>query len=261
MTKTPGRCPNIKNCDLAVRRRTVQIPLKQPFVCPSCGSGLVPPPISTGPDLRLIARLGGGVVVVIGALTLWLASGKPPPPAVPPPMAPKPAVPPPAAPPPISENGSSGPAGPTTVTISPQLLAAAGIIPKGQAAAPVTPTAAPAKEAPPPPKPRREHRVVATARLSAKSPVHPDMQPLDHSHPEYPERDEDTDKTAVVTVTCIVQANGYATGCKLIHQEGGDEFAAAVLHWLAEDTTRFPPFLRHGHPAAQPFTWTIEFFP
>jgi len=215
------------------------------------------------PDLRLLAGAGVAAVAIV-ALVIWLVSGRSPPPPprpVPPPphAAAAPAVPhpppPPPPSPPISENGSSGPGGPTTVTIPPQLLHPAGGTPA------TLPPAPPKAAVPPPPKPRHEHRVVATARSGPKLPPRPDMQPLDRSHPDYPERYEDSDKTGTVTVTCIVQTNGNTSGCKIIHQEGGDAFGEAVLHWLAQDTTRFPPLLKHGHPAAQPFTWTIEFFP
>ncbi len=261
MTKTPGICRNAAGCALAKRGRIVQVELRQPFVCPSCGAPLVAPPVRTMPEPWLIAALAGLVIVVIAGAAFWLLAPQPaklpvhsaPPPV---PVAPKPAPvvqAPPPLPPPVSENGSSGPGGPTTVVIPPQLLPPAATPP------PATPKEA-TQVAPPPPK-RREHRVVAAARALPKSPPPPEMKPLDGSHPDYPDAYEDTDTKGAVTVTCIVQTDGSATKCQIVHQEGGAAFAQSVLHWLALDSTRFPPLTRHGHPAALPFTWNINFDP
>ncbi len=281
MMKTPGRCPNTEGCALAKRRRTVLVELKQPFVCPTCGSALVPPPVSTMPDLKLLAGAGGAAALVVAALVFWLSSGKPPPHQLQAPPAHKPViqapVPAPVAPPPpppMSDNGSSGPGGPTTVTIPPQLLTAAGVTsPSGSAPAgtgAVTPLTPPppavVPPAPPPPAPalparHREHRVVAASRATgAKSPPL-SMQALNASHPEYPDVYEDTDRKGEVTVTCVIKPDGSATGCKIVHQEGGAAFAKSVLDWLALDSTRFPPLLKHGRPATLPFTWNVNFDP
>jgi TonB family protein len=145
------------------------------------------------------------------------------------------------------------------VVIPPQLLAPAGTTTLAPATPPAAVPAAP-PPAPSPPK-RREHRVVASARASQKAPPPPEMKALDGSHPEYPDAYEDTDTKGEVTVTCIVQPDGSATKCQILRQTGGAAFGNAVLHWLARDTTRFPPLLRKGHPAALPFTWNIDFFP
>ncbi len=264
MTKTPGICRNAAGCALAKRGRIVQVELKQPFLCPSCGGPLAPPPVRNMPEPTVLAAGAGVIVVVAGALAFWLLGSKPapvpvhaPPPAAHPAPAPKPVAPA-TPPPPISENGSSGPGGPTTVVIPPQLLA-----PGTTTLAPATPPAAVPAAPPPAPSPpkRREHRVVASARASQKAPPPPEMKALDGSHPEYPDAYEDTDTKGQVTVTCIVQPDGSATKCQILHQTGGAAFGNAVLHWLARDTTRFPPLLRKGHPAALPFTWNIDFFP
>jgi TonB family protein len=87
------------------------------------------------------------------------------------------------------------------------------------------------------------------------------MVALDGSQPEYPDLYEETGEKGEVTVTCMVRVDGHADDCQVIKQSGGGAFARAVLHWLDRDTTRFPPLLKHGRPAAMPFTWTIEFFP
>jgi len=233
------------------------------------------------PDWKLLAGVGGAVVLVVAALVFWLSSGKTPARQVQAPAAPKPvtqasapAQVAPPLPPPISDNGSSGPGGPTTVTIPPQLLTAAGVTPlNGSAPAgsgavtplkpppPAVVPPAPASPAPPPPARHREHHVVAASRTTgAKSPP-VSMQALNASHPEYPDVYEDTDRKGEVTVTCVIKPDGSATGCKVVHQEGGAAFAKSVLDWLALDSTRFPPLLKHGRPASLPFTWNVNFDP
>jgi len=215
------------------------------------------------PGLGILAAGAGLVIAVIAGVAFWLLWSKPVPQPVqaPPPVvhrapAPAPATAPVAPPPPpISENGSSGPGGPTTVVIPPQLA-----VPAASPPPPSAPPAATQTAAPPPPK-RREHRVVASARAPLKSSPPVEMKPLDGSQPEYPDAYEDSDTKGEVTVTCILQPDGSATRCQLVHVTGGEAFGSAVLHWLAQDSTRFPPLLRHGHPIALPFTWNIEFFP
>jgi outer membrane biosynthesis protein TonB len=219
------------------------------------------------PDPRLLAGAVLIVLLIAAAVAYALMGSKQPPRKLAPPphavaaAAPKPAPvapPPPPSPPPISADGSSGPGGPTTVTISPQILAAAGVI---QPHAPAAPPPASVPPASVPAARHREHHVVAAPRSVGTKTPPISMQALNASVPEYPDVYEDSDEKGQVTVTCIIKPDGSATGCKIIHQEGGAAFAKSVLDWLALDSTRFPPLLRHGHPTALPFTWNVDFDP
>jgi TonB family protein len=264
------------------------VALKEPFICPSCGGPLRPPEVRDAPrPPLLVAGAGGGVLVILAALLFWPGGGTAPPKPAPPPAA-KPAAPPPApVPPPAAAPpgpaatpaviGSSSPAGPTTVTLVPP-VAPAG---PPTAAAPLTPSAPKIDSSPPvgvtdstmqanpPPPPTeiepapapRRHRVVASARGSARAPAAPDMQALDGSQPAYPDSYDDTNRTGEVVVTCFIQLDGRATNCRVVQQSGGPAFASSVLDWLARDTTRFKPLQKHGRAVAGPFTWSVSFLP
>ncbi len=101
------------------------VELKQPFVCPSCGSTLSPPVVKESSPILLLAAAGAAAVLIIAALAFLLLSGKSPP-SPPKPPTPAPAVaakPEPSPPPPPAAAlpaivGSSSPAGPTTAGIT-----------------------------------------------------------------------------------------------------------------------------------------------
>ncbi len=305
MAKTPGVCLNTTDCPVGRRRRPIMVALTDPFICPSCGGPLRPPEVKDPPrPPLLVAGAGAGVLLILAAVFFWPGSSKgpsqqaQPPAAKPAPTAPTPASP--ATPLPAAVNtspstGSSSPAGPTTVTLTPPQAdddakeapgaAATAAPPKVEETAPLTPTAPkvdtkppvgvsdatmqanpppPPSEIEPAPAPRPHHKVVASPRVSSNRTVArpgPDMQALDGSQPEYPASYEDSNRTGMVVATCIVQLNGQATNCRVVQQSGGAAFATAVLDWLARDTTRFRPLLKHGKPAAGPFTWSVSFAP
>ncbi len=77
MVETPGICTDTASCDVARSGRTVAVPLGTPFVCPGCGSGLVPPVQATEPGAAHkmpaavpMALMGAGLLVLGGAVFL-----------------------------------------------------------------------------------------------------------------------------------------------------------------------------------------------
>ena len=166
MAETPGICTQTTQCELARSGRSVTIPLGEPFVCPECQRGLVPPVQLSPPPVAarvspalILACTGAGLLVLGGAVFLGHELGAAPAPSViaslptPPrapvqttapakPPAPAPAIvaavaPPAAAPPPVS------------APPAPQLAAAAPVLQIPPPALPAAPAPAQAAGSPP----------------------------------------------------------------------------------------------------------------
>ena len=280
-SKTPGLCTNTADCAVGRRGKPVMVALNQPFRCPNCGGPLTPPdPADMRRSLVVPLLTGGAVLLLLLLAATWLTRPKAPvqtaarvtapvqtavtTPAPPPPSPPEPPV---GSgqlgttPPNSALVGSSSPAGPTSATLASgtptQPAAAPTPAPK-----PTPPAAASKPAAPAAAEIKRQHRVVATRqkRRAASGELSAEMLPLDGSRPDYPAEYEDQQIPGSVSVTCMIEPDGHATGC-VTRAAGGPRFAESVEHWLGREGTRFTPMMKNGHPIPARFTWNIQFFP
>jgi hypothetical protein len=105
-----------------------------------------------------------------------------------------------------------------------------------------------------------------------KAPVAPPAQPppanrevsalpVEGGAPPYPSDYVRDRRRGEVAVTCIIDAGGEPSHCKVTDVLGGRRFAEATVNWLNTGAVRFAPALRNGVPVAEERHWHIAFAP
>jgi hypothetical protein len=97
-------------------------------------------------------------------------------------------------------------------------------------------------------------------RLAMRLPPQPAFNglPVSSTRPDFPDEYAEQDRHGSVTVNCVIATNGNATDC---HAAGGPRFADAVMSWLANPRTKFPPVVRNGQYIPARRTWNVEYIP
>jgi hypothetical protein len=279
-----GRCTNDLYCSLAAADQNVLIRMGDKFVCPQCGKALTTekPTRPASPRRAIFITLCVIGFLAINACAFFigrlLVSTRPAstsaitiitPPSVPPgasvassapPQAKSVAAPPPhpAAAPVATPEPAPPPQPKAQATPAPPAPAAASHATSDQTAAP-TPHLNTAK-------PRRV--VTQKPKAPPAAPASPPLidapfsaQTVAGGMPPYPERYADEGRTGEVTVNCTIEKTGAPTGCVLISQAGGAEFATTVMTWLASGAVRFAPIVKKGRVVFGKRQWTITFEP
>ncbi len=293
MVETPGICTDTASCDVARSGRTVAVPLGTPFVCPGCGSGLVPPVQATEPGAAHkmpaavpMALMGAGLLVLGGAVFLGRelgAAAQAPAPLVfnespkvlsrPAPLvklaaaapastasAARPAETRPATP--ALQAGAPAPAAAPVRTVTGAVLPAA-VAPAALPRVALAP-AATTLPAGPSPAPAVSAPVAASLAAAAVAPLPPAIAdqgfspvPVLGGSPAYPSELAADGRRGRVNVTCQISAEGFPSACRAAAGRGGPAFAASALAWLAHAHVRYRPVILHGHPVEGVHSWTV----
>lgn len=79
--------------------------------------------------------------------------------------------------------------------------------------------------------------------------------------PSYPPQAEARDQAGRVHVGCTITVHGIPADCAVVRQEGGTNFANAVLNWLHGGTVRYRPHFEHGRAVPEPRIYDVRFQP
>jgi protein TonB len=129
------------------------------------------------------------------------------------------------------------------------------------------------KAAPPPARPNTPSAVNQTPPTSTPVGTGPRQAPADTKFspstvvggepaPSYPPAYEDAERPGQVTVDCVIEMNGYPSGCRIVHAAGGEAFAAETLRWLTgPGHPIYRPALQGGVPQRMEHQWVVTFEP
>jgi TonB family protein len=85
--------------------------------------------------------------------------------------------------------------------------------------------------------------------------------PISGGAPDYPAVYEGEGRAGRVTVSCTIDPQGRAKGCRVINSAGGVAFGKSVTAWLASGRVRFAPVIKDGAPVSVTQTWNMDFQP
>lgn len=79
--------------------------------------------------------------------------------------------------------------------------------------------------------------------------------------PAYPKEYRDSGAQAYVSVACVIQTDGIATGCHVVYLDGRPAFGQTVLDWLQNGQKRYRPATVNGEPVTQAAALKFYFVP
>jgi protein TonB len=101
-------------------------------------------------------------------------------------------------------------------------------------------------------------------KTAPAAPAVPDSGPstaptIGSSKPEYPDQYNDSGRSGVVNVTCVIQVDGTPTNCRLNSVSGGSAFGTTVMNWLNSGRVHYRPAIRNGHAVEQSTNLRVSF--
>ena len=123
---------------------------------------------------------------------------------------------------------------------------------------PAPPAALPGAQTTLTPQPVAARQVIAPV-LAAPSPDRPfSTRVVAGGAPVFPPS-YDENRPGAVTVSCVIGADGSASGCQVLRTQGGANFGRSVQTWLASGRVRFRPVTVAGTPVVHRESWRIVF--